>query len=161
MNEKMTVYLAGFIQGTVIEKCVEWRKKLRSVYDNWNGKPYPINWLDPLNGERFEEISSDGLKGVMPPHAIVHKDYKCVEKADLIICNMDTFGQERPLTGTICELAWAWQLHKMIIMITDEPKYKFHPFLTYFASWIVPDVETLIREKVINQVYKSLHSAEY
>jgi len=160
-NDKMVIYLAGYIQGTVIDQCVAWRKKIREVYDNWGMKPYPITWLDPLNGEKFEEISTDGLKGVMPPHMIVHKDYKCVEKCDVVLVNMDTFGESRPLTGTICELAWAWQMHKIIVMITDEPKYKFHPFLTYFASWIVPDVETLLKEKVLNQIYKSLNSAQY
>jgi len=157
----MVVYLAGYIQGSVIEQCTIWRKKIREVYDNWNGKPYPISWLDPLNGEKFDEISANGLKGVMPAHAIVHKDYKCVEKCDLVICNMDTFGQDRPLTGTICELAWAWQMHKLIILITDNANYKFHPFLEYFSSWIVPDVDTLIKEKIINQIYKSIHSAQY
>lgn len=159
----MKIYLVGYIQGTVIDKCVEWRKRIREHYDNWKGtgQKYPIEWLDPLNGEDFCEISPDGLKGVMPPHTIVHKDYKCVECCDLIVANMDTFGQDRPLTGSICELAWGWDKHKPIIMITNEDKYKFHPFLEYFASWIVPSVDELLDKKIINQFYKALHSAEY
>ena len=90
----LKVYLAGYIQGEVIEECTSWRKRIREFYDNWKGtgKRYPICWLDPLNGEDFAEISPDGLKGVMPPNAIVHKDYTCVEKCDLIVVNMDTFG---------------------------------------------------------------------
>ena len=160
-NPILKIYLAGYIQGSVIDKCTEWRKRLREVYNNWNGKEYPICWVDPLNGEDFAEISPDGLKGVMPPHAIIHKDYKCVQDSDLIVVNMNTFGQDRPLTGTICELAWAWDKHKPIIMITDEDKYKFHPFLEYFASWIVPDVDYLIDNKIINQFYKAWSSAQY
>jgi len=161
MNELMRVYLAGYIQGSVIEQCSAWRKKLREVYDNWNGKPYAISWLDPLNGENFAEISPDGLKGAMPPHFIVHKDYKCVNDCDIVVVNMDTFGQDRPLTGTICELAWAWDKHKPIIMISNEDKYVQHPFLSYFTSWVVPSVDELIKQKIINQCYKSLHSAQY
>jgi len=159
----MKAYLAGYIQGSVIEQCIAWRKKIRDHYNNWRGtgKPYPISWLDPINGEEYMELSADGLKGSAPSHFIVHKDYRCVELCDLIIVNMDTFGQDRPLTGTICELAWGWQLHKPIIMITTEPKYKFHPFLKYFASWIVDSVDELLEKKIINQVYKATHSAQY
>jgi len=159
----MKVYLAGYIQGQVIKECTEWRVRIREHYDNWKGqnKRYPICWLDPLNGENFAEISPDGLKGQIPPHAIVHKDYTCVEKCDLIVVNMDRFGKTRPLTGTICELAWGWQMHKPIIMITDEDQYKFHPFLEYFASWIVPSVDDLLEHKIINEFYKAWHSAQY
>ena len=159
----LKVYLAGYIQGEVIEECTSWRKRIRNHYDNWKGtaKKYPITWLDPLNGEDFAEISPDGLKGVMPPNAIVHKDYTCVEKCDLIVVNMDRFGKERPLTGTICELAWGWQMHKPIIMITDEDQYKHHPFLAHFASWVIPTVDELIDKKIINEFYKAWHSAQY
>jgi len=162
----LKIYLAGYIQGRVINQCTEWRKKVREHYDHWkkqegNKKRYPITWLDPLNGEDFAEISPDGLKSPIPPHAIVHMDYKCVNDADLIVVNMDTFGEDRPLTGTICELAWAWDKKIPIIMITNEKKYINHPFLSYFASWIVPDIDTLINEKIINQFYKRWHSAQY
>jgi len=163
---KLKIYLAGYIQGTVIEQCTTWRKQIRTYYENWkdkegNIKPYPLEFLDPLNGENFAEISPDGLKGVMPPHFILHKDYKCIEDCDIIIVNMDRFGQSRPLTGTICELAWGWQMHKPIIMITEEIQYTQHPFLAYFASWVVPSVDELLKQKIINQCYKSWNSAQY
>jgi hypothetical protein len=161
MQQDMKIYLAGFIQGTVIDQCYGWRKRIREYYNHYHGKRYPITWIDPLNGEDFAEISPDGLKGVMPPHTIVHKDYTSVQICDLVVVNMDTFGQSRPLTGTICELAWAWDKHKPIVMITDEPNYKFHPFLEYFASWIVPTVDELLDKKIINEFYKAWHSAQY
>ena len=158
----MRVYLAGYIQGEVIDECVAWRKKIREFYDNWKGgKRYPISWLDPLNGEDFAEISPDGLKGVLPPNAIVHKDYTCIEKCDLIVVNMDRFGKARPLTGTICELAWGWEKHKPIVMITDEIQYIQHPFLAAFTSWVVPTVDELLDKKIINEFYKAWHSAQY
>jgi nucleoside 2-deoxyribosyltransferase len=160
---EMKIYLAGYIQGKVIEECISWRKKLRQHYDNWKGenKRYPINWIDPLNGENFLEISPDGLKGSLPPHTIVHKDYKSIEICDLVIVNMDTFEQQRPLIGTICELAWAWDKHKPIIMITDDHIYKNHPFLEYFTSWYVSSVDELIEKKIINEFYKAWNSAQY
>jgi hypothetical protein len=167
MSEKdMKIYLAGYISGEVIDQCFSWRKRLREHYNNWpdkNGKPkrYPICWLDPLNGEDFAEISPDGLKGVLPANAIVHKDYRSVEICDLIVVNMDTFGQKRPLIGTICELAWAWDKHKPIIMVTDDYNYREHPFFKSFVSWFIPTVDELIEKKLINEFYKAWHSAQY
>lgn len=157
----MVVYLAGYIQGSVIEKCVEWRKRIRETYDNWPTGRYPITWLDPLNGEAFNEISPDGLKGVFPPNAIVHKDYNCVKKADLIICNTDTFGQNRPLIGTIYELAWAYEWRKTVIMITQDNVFLQHPFITNTVSWYVSTVDELLKKKIINEFYKSWNSAQY
>ena len=173
------IYLAGYIQGDKIKECSEWRKKIRDVYDNWEtnykklGKDYagmddvrvvikyPIEWLDPLNGKNLDKITGDGLKSEASPHSIVHRDYVAVTNANLIVVNMDTFGTERGLCGTLCELAWAWEHHIPIIMITDEKKYAEHPFLSYFASEIVSSVDELLEKKLINYFYKGLVNAEY
>ena len=182
----LKIYLAGFISGNKIKECTGWRIEIREHYDNYsvlrNFKygsddykkdliscqntirvvaKYPIDWLDPLNGKELNSIDAQGLKSACPVNSIVHRDYMSVSQADIIVANMDTFGEQRPLTGTICELAWAWDKHKPIIMITNEAKYKDHPFLSYFASVIVKDVQTLIEEKIINHFYKGVHSAIY
>lgn len=157
----MKIYLAGFIQGTKIKECSEWRKRIREHFDHnpkWHGE---ITFLDPLNGKELDSITDDGLKSSCTPHSIVHRDYKCVDEADLIVANMDTFGEDRPLTGTICELAWAWDKHVPIVMITDEAKYKDHPFLSYFSSWIVKNVDELLEKKVIQYFYKGVVTALY
>ena len=155
-------YLAGYIQGNKIKECIAWRKRIRDHYENWKGKErYPIAWLDPLNSDELTTITLDGLSSSVPPHALVHRDYQSVVSSDLIIANMDTFGEDRPITGTLCELAWAWEHHIPIIMITDERYYKNHPFLSYFASDIVKDVDELMDRKLINYFYKGLHSAVY
>lgn len=162
MKRDFYIYLAGFIQGSKLKECVEWRKKVREHYDHWKDEePYPIVWLDPLNGKDLATITDNGLKSSCPPHAIVHRDYKCVEKSDLIVANMDTFGEDRGLCGTICELAWAWQMKKPIILITNEIKYKEHPFIKYFSSWIVESVDEMLEKKAINYFYKGTHSAQY
>ena len=92
---------------------------------------------------------------------IVHKDYLAVKEADIIVANMDNFGAPRNLTGTLCELAWAWEMRKPIIMISTETKYTEHPFLQVFSSVIVSDVETLLKEKWINAFFKAMNSAIY
>jgi hypothetical protein len=159
-NEEMKIYLAGYINGKVIDKCVGWRKQVREYYENWKGKErYPIIWMDPLNGKEYEKISGDGLTAEVPPNSIIHRDYKCVVKADLIIANMDTFGEDRPLTGTICELAWAWEHHIPIIMISKEDRYIKHPFTAHFSSWTVGSVEEMLERRVVNYFFKGWHNA--
>lgn len=158
----MTVYLAGYINGSVLEECIAWRKKIRLHYENWKGgQAYPIEFLDPLNGENLDLISDDGNKGCFPPQMIVHKDYVCVKKSDLIIANMDTFGENRPPIGTLGEIVWAYDLRKPIILISDNEYYTEHPFLKYFSSIIVPSVEILLERKIINSFYKSWNHAQY
>ena len=156
------VYLAGYIQGVVINECLGWRKKIRDFYENWKGKErYPITWLDPLNGEHTESITPDGLKSSIPGKALMHRDYQSVKNSDLIIANLDTFGQKRPLTGTVYELAWAWLEHKSVIVITNEQKYKEHPFIKDTASIIVSTVDELLDKKYINYFFKGFVTAEY
>jgi len=154
------IYLAGYINNNKLKECAEWRDKIRTHYENWKGKErYPIDWLDPLNGE-FGYITKEGLQCALPGKALVDRDYNSVKIADLIIANMDTFGAQRPLTGTIFELAWAWLMHKPVIVITNDDNYKFHPFITDTASIVVPSVKELLENKYINYFFKGKVSAE-
>lgn len=154
------VYLAGYIQGSVIEECKAWRKKIREHYTHWKeGMEYPIIFFDPLNGE--EKVSADGLKSNVPANAIVHRDYQCVVKSDIIVVNTDTFGQNRPLTGTMFELAWAWEHHKPIIMITKDEYYRKHPFCLNVVSNFVSSVDELLDQKIINFYFKGWNNAIY
>jgi len=156
------VYLAGYISGNKLLKCIEWRKQIREHYDNWKGTDrYPIEWLDPLNGQLLESINDTGLKSSIPETAFIHRDYKCVKDCDLLIANLDTFGETRPLTGTIYELAWAWLEHKPTIIITSESNYLKHPFITSTASVIVKDIDELLSSKTINYFFKGSVSAIY
>jgi len=161
LSRNMTVYLAGYIQGAVLEKCREWRLKIRNHYENWKGAhiPYPIIWLDPMNGE--EEVSKDGMISSVPKQAIFTRDYQCVKKCDMIVVNTDTFGSNRPLMGTIFEIAWAFEWHKPVAMITQEKYFKEHPFLKNNVAWYVNSVDELLEKKVINFFYKGWASAQY
>jgi hypothetical protein len=146
----MKIYLAGYIQGTVLQQCLSWRQYLRDYYkehEDWI-------FLDPLNGKNLATITPDGLKSDIPRQAIIHRDYRSVVDSDVIVVNMNTFGEIRPLTGTICELAWAWEHHKPIIMVSDETKYTAHPFIVYMASIIVPTVEEIVRKDYLGYFYK-------
>ena len=155
-----TSYLAGYISGAKISECTEWRKRIRSYYLNkgWD----QLVFLDPLNGDERETIDDEGLSSsVIPGKALVYRDYQSVKNSDLIIANLDTFGQERPLTGTIYELAWAWNFKIPVIVITENHRYIKHPFIQDTASMIVSSVEELIEKKYLNYFYKGQVSAIY
>jgi hypothetical protein len=158
----LKIYLSGYIGGPkVIDKCVAWRRQIVDFYNNYKGKKYPLLWMDPLNGKDFSSLDENGLKSNIPSHAIIHRDFQCIVRSDLVIVNMDTFGESRPLIGTIAEIAWAWDRRIPIVMITDEAIYKEHPFTAYFASHVVSSVEELLEKKIVNFYFKGWNDAWY
>jgi len=185
----MYVYLAGYMSGEKIKETTEWRIKIREHYKNWEVTPeirgsrlytinhdlkeediiiqhkkvksYPIAFLDPYNGKEVGTIDKSGLKSSIPPKAIIQGDYMSVKKADVIIANMSTFGAKRPLTGTQWELAWAWQMGKPFILITDEDNYIHHPFCGNEASWIVKDTNELLELGILETFYRRVSGAIY
>jgi len=154
----MKIYLAGFMSGEFLEETTAWRKKIRNHYKM---KDWPIVWLDPYNGKDVATITKDGLKSAIPAQAIIHRDWMSVNHADVLVVNLNTFGSGRTSTGTICEMAWAWQLRKPIIMITDDEQYINHPFTSYFASFIYPTIDAMLEDKAIDYLYKGTVNAIY
>ena len=154
-----TVYLAGYIHGKKIKKCIEWREKIKNYYKRFNHESHEICWLDPLNGKEIGEITPDGLKSNIPGSAFLPRDFMSVSNADLVVASLETFGQTRPPIGTISEIAWCYVLKKPLIVITDEIQYKEHPFIKYNAALIVPTVEDLLEKNYIGYFYKGVNNA--
>lgn len=59
------------------------------------------------------------------------------------------------------ELAWAWEHHKPIIMITQDEYYKKHPFCMHVVSNFVETVDELLDQKIINFYFKGWNNALY
>ena len=179
----MYVYLAGYMSGEKLKETTEWRMRIRKHYREWepvdskkktlvsNGfkltaleeqeyLAFPIACLDPYNGKEFATIDKKGLKSHIPANAIIMGDYLSVSKADIIVANMDTFGASRPSVGTQWEMAWAWQMKKPIVLISDNENYIHHPF-TGQSSWIVKDVDELLEKKVLETFYRRMAGAIY
>jgi len=156
MNRPFMCYLAGYISDVKALECAEWRLKIKNFFNmkpKWHGQ---LCFIDPMNGESVASLGKEGLTSCFPPHAIVHRDYNSVLASDLIIANPNTFGEPREPIGTICEMAWAFQLRKPIILISDNYRYINHPFTSYFASAIVKDTDELLKGNLIQQFYKGL-----
>lgn len=154
----MKAYLAGMINGDKIKPCIEWRERIALYYLK---KAWDIIWLDPLNGQAIATITPDGLKSSIPPKALVSRDIKCIKDSDLIIANLDTFGETRTPTGTLSEIAIAYMLNKPTIVITKDIQYKEHPFIKEFASIIVESVDELLSKNYIQYYYRGTVTARY
>jgi nucleoside 2-deoxyribosyltransferase len=124
-----TVYLAGYISGNKIKECLEWRNTIIEYYKESN-----YQFINPLCGHSLNRISKEGLSSDIPNKALVYKDYNSVVSSNLIIVNLNTFGEKRPLIGTICELAWAWYKKIPVIAIGNKENYTHHPFLEEFIT---------------------------
>jgi hypothetical protein len=163
------IYEAGYMSGNKLRECTEWRKKIRSRYryyekdkdNNWVA--FPVAFLDPFNGKEFKTISKDGVTSHIPPTAIRKADRMSVQKADIIIANMQTFGESRPMIGTHHEMCWASEWQKPIILICDKADlelYKTHPF-TCDCDYYFNDIQEVIDNKIIETYYRRIHGAIY
>lgn len=86
------VYLAGRIAGDKIDLCLKWRHDIINHYKNYNGKGvYPIAFLDALNSKESDSVDKLGLTSSIPSNLIFDKDLLSVERADVIVANMDDF----------------------------------------------------------------------
>lgn len=164
------VYVAGFMAGSKLEQCTSWRKKIRDHYKNyeWDEEiqdyvSFPCAILDPFNGKEVGTISSDGVTSHIPPTAIRKADRMSVKKADIIIANMRTWGESRPMIGTHHEMAWAEEDKKPIILLCEKEDmslYKNHPF-TCDCDYYFETIEDVIENKIIESYYKRIHGAIY
>lgn len=149
----MYVYLAGRIAGNCIEKCLSWRMSIINFYSNYKGKgTYPIAFLDALNSKESDSVDKLGLTSALPPNLIYDKDILSVERADVIVANLDDYFEEglewskeialmnkedlmqrvndlqnkilnrRENFGTISEVAIAMYLKKPVILIVPEKR---------------------------------------
>ncbi len=109
-------YLAGRIAGDCIDKCLAWRHKIVDYYKDYKGRgAYPIVFLDALNSKEADSIDKQGLTSAIPPNLIYQKDLLSVEKADIIIANMEDYfevGIEKDIIGPTFLADWKisdWQ----------------------------------------------------
>lgn len=154
----LKIYLAGFMSEKKLKETTEWRLRVRDYYI---AKGWPIAFLDPWNGKEINNVTENGLKSNIPPKAIVTRDFDSVSESDLIVANLDTFGETRPPVGTLSEITWGWMMKKPVICITDNPNYFNHPFIKEFCCWIIPNIETLFSERIIDYFYKGVHGSIY
>lgn len=138
----ISVYLAGAINSDTMEQCIQWRVKLRADLGD------KIAFFDPTFGENMKKVDSIGCSSELSPKEIVTKDYEQVKRCDILAVNLNSFGAHRPITGTLFEMAWAYEFRKPIITLANEDHYRFHPFIVESSTKLVGSVEEM--EKVLH-----------
>lgn len=105
------VYLAGRIAGDCIEKCLGWRKSIINYYNKYKTETkviqtdlgpreekydvaYPISFICPLNSGEASSVDGKGLTSAIPANLIYDKDLLSVERADVVVANMEDYFEE-------------------------------------------------------------------
>lgn len=128
-----TLYLGGSI--TQDERHWEWRERMKTWA--W-GRCFV---LDPLDVNDRKNVSEDGLVDVtMPGRVFVARDRMCIEESDVV---MFVFwkGLARQSVGTWTELGWASKMGLPIVLVTDDPDVKAHPFVEALVTTVVPSID--------------------
>jgi len=122
------VYLAGLIS-TERPASLQWRLDIAPKLQELGAYI-----LSPMRGKQnLAKTSKDGgiTDPALSPKDIILRDFDDVKRADIILVHLDTFGSDRPLTGTIYELGWAWQMQKPVVAIAaaNNLLMRNHPFV--------------------------------
>lgn len=139
MSKSLRGYMAGLINPNYPESY-EWRVEARNLWGSEFELIDPVSTLPVIPKQAYETkgMYAEGINGP----TIMMKDWFQVERADFLLVNFDEYGSDRPLTGTIFELAWAWTLKMPVIGFgrNIKPHYRNHPFIAHtviawFDGW--------------------------
>ena len=138
----MIVYLAGLIS-TNHPQSLEWRDDAAFKLDSGWG----IDSLSPLRGKDMTTSKDGGLTcAEQSSKSIILRDYNDIVQADVMLANLNLWGSTRPLTGTIMELAWAWQMKMPVVAVCakDDALMRQHPFINECVSHYCETMEEAI-----------------
>ena len=129
MEQYKKIYLAGNISSN--PETYAWRdvavKRLQNHYILLNPAANGFNrkLINEAKGkpEEFLVKAITRSKGIL-----ISKDFQLVDASDIILVNLAIVNPDKPMIGTMFEMAWAWYLHKPIIAIISDNIYCKHPF---------------------------------
>ena len=76
------------------------------------------------------------------PNAILHQDCASIAQSDVIFMNLLPLGNsDYPFIGTLAELGIGIALHKLLIVVADNPTVTEHPFVKGAATRILPTLD--------------------
>jgi nucleoside 2-deoxyribosyltransferase len=122
-----TVYLAGAIDGQPADQVTCWRRKAALVLKE-NG----FSVIDPTEGK--------DLTAFYDPRDIVETDLANVDRADIILLEMNTKGHA--YIGTAIEMRRAWEQGKPVICWGTANRESY--FLRYHATAMLDTLDEAI-----------------
>jgi nucleoside 2-deoxyribosyltransferase len=96
------------------------------------------------NAEKMQKLVAEHQAEILLP-----KSFQSVQKADIILANLALDANDRPMVGSLMEIAWAYAMHKTIIAIKGTSYYSQHPMIKGAIHAWANDVEegcNIIRE---------------
>ena len=145
-KKRQYVYLAGNISGD--NRTYEWREKfIELVKDELN--VVAINPCANKFNQGMKNATKDGIafvkEAVKRSQKILRaKDYQLVKICSAIVVNLELHSVDRPMIGTVQELAWAHDIFYVpVIAITGKEGniYTTHPWIDECCSAKVKTVE--------------------
>lgn len=148
---KDKIYLIGQISVSD-PRSYTWRKNIRTYFM----EDRQFEFIDPCKTEFNDDIMKEYSDGSDPNrtkvyqtdgiNVLVPKDKMYVMKSTIAIANLNHYDEEKPMVGTMFELAWYHDNnHKAVIGIFDgDPttdKYCNHPFVKESINCWVKDTE--------------------
>jgi len=116
-----SIYLAGPITGLTFDDADEWRIQARTELAK-----HGIDGLSPLRGKSYlrmlgelsPECVKEGSAGILStPRAIMTRDFYDATTCDVLLVNL--LGATHISTGTVMELAWAYQKRTPTVVIME------------------------------------------
>jgi len=136
------IYLAGNISANL--DTYKWRDlatellKDRYIIINPAANPFNKDLLKKYDDdpEKFKKMAVKKSQGIL-----ISKDYQLVMESDIILVNMAIITPEKPLIGTLFELAWSWEHNKPVIAVVGDNWWCKHPFPVDSFSAVADSVE--------------------
>lgn len=173
-----TVYTCGPITGLSYGGATEWRETIRDMVDKDVKMVSPMRGKDyfkhvekfeaQVNATKIAPPEKDAIQKVadlMEPHGtskfrkalssakgILARDSFDVRNCDILLMNV--LGAKEKSLGSICEMAWAWQFRKPIILVIEEDLKNphTHDFTMEMVNYVVHDLPTAAN--LINAIFK-------
>ena len=132
-----TIYLAGQISKD--EKTYTWRNNVVERYNDDD----KVDVINPCNNTFNREVleirknkNTNSYKNIKGIELLPGKDRYYIKTSNVIFFNLNQYDRDKPLLGTIFEMAWSYDdSSKIIIGIADEEineqtkKICNHPFV--------------------------------
>lgn len=142
MKNRYKVYLSGPITGLDYGAAIGW-----TDYAKAQLSISKINGFRPLRGKKFLKEETELLNAmgypeipVSTPKGIVHRDRYDVESCDAMLVNV--LGAKSKSIGTMFEMAWAFMLHKPVVLVMEkEHNVHHHAFVEQACTYWVYDLD--------------------
>ena len=126
LQDKLTVYLGGPINGRSDEDCIDWREKVIKSLPQ-------VNARNPMDRDYRGKELEPGVDA-----EIVENDKLDIMQSEIVMIYFD-----QPSVGTSMEIMYAFERSKYILLV-DASEKKLSPWLTYHASMIVSGLDEAI-----------------